>query len=270
MENYEETNGAYIPNLDIDLVVPNPYQPRIEIRPETLVELADSIRVNGIIEPIIVSKKSTSEKYELIAGERRWRAAKLAKAQTIPVIVKEASPLQMLQLAIIENIHRKDLNPLEEALAFEQLINLFGMSHDDIAKKIGFSRPAVANKMRLLTLPDQVKKSLLEGELTEGHARALLGLTANEAIIAAAKITVRDHLNVRQVEELVRRLNEGNEKKYRTDTNTIIDSHTQTLEKNLQQKFGTTVKLHRSTKGGKIIIPFKDDEELKKIYDVLI
>jgi ParB family chromosome partitioning protein len=260
---------AYIPDLDIDLIVPNPYQPRIEIKPESLVELADSIRSNGIIEPLIVTKKS-EERYELIAGERRWRAAKLAKLTVVPVLIKEASPLQMLELAIIENIHRKDLNPLEEALAFEQLMNLFNMDHTDIAKKIGYSRPTITNKIRLLTLPDIVKKNLLEGDISEGHARALLGLNSNEAMIAASKIIIRDNLSVRQVEELVRRLNQGVAKKYRTDSNDILDTHTRTLEVSLQKKFGTSVKLSRSNRGGRIVIPFRDDLELKRIYDAII
>ncbi|HOY46824.1 MAG TPA: ParB/RepB/Spo0J family partition protein [Candidatus Dojkabacteria bacterium] len=260
---------AYIPELDISLIVPNPYQPRIEIKPESLIELSDSIRSNGIIEPLIVTKKSDA-RYELIAGERRWRAAQLAKMPTVPVIVKEASPLQMLELAIIENIHRKDLNALEEALAFEQLMNLFNMDHTDIAKKIGYSRPVITNKIRLLTLPDPVKKYLLEDQISEGHARALLGLSSREAMIAAAKIVIRDRLSVRQVEELVRRLNEGSDKKYKTKKNDILDDHTQTLEVSLQEKFGTSVKLTRSNRGGRIVIPFKDDQELKRIYDAII
>lgn len=269
--NTEENrvSEAYIPELSVDLIFPNPYQPRIEIRPESLMGLADSVRTAGVIEPLIVTKKS-DKRYELIAGERRWRAAKLAKLTTVPVIVKEASPLQMLELAIIENIHRKDLNPLEEALAFEQLIYLFNMDQTDIAKKIGYSRPAVTNKIRLLTLPDPVKKNLLEEQISEGHARALLGLNSAEAMIAAAKITIRDRLSVRQVEELVRRLNDGVPKRYKTPDNLILDTHTKTLENTLQKKFGTSVKLSRSTRGGKIVIPFKDDEELKRIYDAII
>jgi ParB family chromosome partitioning protein len=144
------------------------------------------------------------------------------------------------------------------------------MDHADIAKKIGFSRPAVTNKMRLLTLPDSVKKYLLEDELTEGHARALLGLNSSEAMIAAGKIAIRDRLSVRQVEELVRRLNDGAVKRYRTENNEILDTHTRTLENSLQNKFGTSVKLTRSSRGGRIVIPFKDDEELKRIYDSII
>lgn len=259
---------AYIPDLNIEFIYPNPYQPRIEIRPETLLGLSDSIRANGVIEPLLVTKKSETH-YELIAGERRWRASKIAKIPTVPVIVKEASPLQMLELAIIENIHRKDLNPLEEALAFDQLMSMFNMDHADIAKKIGYSRPAVTNKMRLLTLPDEIKKMLLEDNITEGHARSLLGLATPEAMIATAKIVVRDKLSVRQLEELVRRLNAGHSKKADPQTREM-DSYVHGLESTLQTKFGTNIKLTKSRKGGKIIIPFKDDQELKRLYDALI
>lgn len=260
---------AYIPELNIEFVFPNPYQPRIEIKPESIVGLSDSIRVNGILEPLIVTKKSET-RYELIAGERRWRAAKLAKVPTVPVIVKEASPLQMLELAIIENIHRKDLNPLEEALAFEQLVNLFNMDHADIASKVGYSRSVITNKMRLLTLPDSVKKYLLEDKINEGHARAILGLTSPEAMIATANIVVRDRLSVRQVEELVRRLNEGQTKVYNTAKKRDDDLYLRGLEQNLQKKFGTSVKLDKTKRGGRIVIPFKTDEELKRIYEAMI
>lgn len=264
------SSPAYIPNLNIEFVYPNPYQPRIEFRPESLLTLADSIRANGIIEPLIVTKKSET-RYELIAGERRWRASKMAKMPTVPVIVKEASPLQMLELAIIENIHRKDLNPLEEALAFDQLMSLFNMSHADIAKKIGFSRPSVTNKIRLLTLPDEAKKLLLEDKISEGHARTLLGLTSKDAIIATANIIVRDQLSVRQVEELVRRLNATQPSKpYNTPESKERASYIQSLEESLQKKFNTNIRLTNSRKGGKIIIPFKDDQELQRIYDTLI
>jgi ParB family chromosome partitioning protein len=267
-DSLADLRQAYIPDLDIDLVFPNPYQPRIEIRPESLMQLSDSIRENGVLEPLIVTKKS-DVRYELIAGERRWRAAKLAKLTTIPVVVKEASPRQMLELAIIENIHRKDLNPLEEALAFEQLSNLFNMTHDDIAKKIGFSRSVVANKMRLLLLPDDIKKYVLEERLSEGHARALLGLSSPDAMVAAAKIAVRDNLSVRAVEELVRRLNQGQKKQYHGKVR-IFDEFTMSLEKQLQNKLSAEVKLVRTTKGGRIIIPFSDDAQLEKIYKVIL
>jgi len=265
----KELNQAYIPDVPIEQIEPNPYQPRAEIKPESLMDLADSIRDNGIIEPLIVTKKG-EKKYELIAGERRWRAAKMAKITQVPVVVKETSPQQMLELAIIENIQRKDLNPLEEADAFNQLVKLFKLSHGDIAKKIGYSRPAVANKIRLLSLPDEVKKNLLESKISEGHARALMGLTSKEAMVAATKIIIRDGLSVRAVEELVRRLNQHADKPRRAANALILDKYSQTIENSLQKKFGDSVKLYRSAKGGKIVIPFTSDNELKGIYEKLL
>jgi ParB family chromosome partitioning protein len=267
-ETIGSINQGYIPALPVDLIVPNPYQPRIEMNEEKLVELADSMREHGVIEPLIVTKKS-DKKYELIAGERRWRASKLAGLKHVPVVVKEASPQQMLELAVVENIQRADLNPLEEALAFEQLTKVFNSTHDDIAQKVGLSRPAVANKIRLLALPEEIKRGLLEEKVSEGHARALLGLTSAETMIAAYKIILRDKLSVRAVEELVRRLNRGHKKTQRT-TERIVDERTTRLETGLQRRFGNGVRLSRSQRGGKIVIPFKSDEELDKIVSTLL
>ncbi len=258
---------GYVPALPIESIVPNPYQPRIEINPEHLVELADSIREHGVIEPLIVTKKSSNH-YELIAGERRWRAAKLAGVPAVPVVVMEASPQQMLELAVVENVQRADLNPLEEALAFDQLTKAFNLTHDAIAKKVGLSRPAVANKVRLLSLPEEIKRGLLEDKITEGHARALLGLNAPDTMLATYKIILRDHLSVRAVEELVRRLNKGHKKQPRRDLR-ILDEKTTAIESNLQRRFGKGVSLSRSQKGGKITIPFSNDAELDKIVSEL-
>jgi len=267
-DSLPELSQGYIPNLPIGLIVPNPYQPRIEVKPETLMELADSIREHGIIQPLLVTKKS-DKIYELIAGERRWRASKLAGMDTVPVVIKETSPQEMLELAVIENVQREDLNALEEGMAFQQLIQLFNMSHEQISKKIGLSRPAIANKIRLLALPDEIKRALLETKISEGHARALLGLTSAETIIAAYKITIRDSLSVRAVEELVRRLNKGKKIKQRKDMR-IIDEKTTTIENDLKTKFGERVTLSRSKKGGKIVIPFNNDDELDKLVGSLI
>ncbi len=263
-----ELSQGFIPNLPINLIVPNPYQPRIELNPEDLVELADSIREHGVIEPLLVTKKDPT-KYELIAGERRWRAARLAGLETVPVVIKEASPQEMLELAVIENVQRKDLNALEEALAFQQLTNEFNMTHEHISKRIGLSRPAIANKIRLLSLPDEIKKGLLEGKVSEGHARALLGLNNHETMIAAYKITLRDNLSVRAVEELVRRLNKGKKIKQRKNMR-IVDERTVQLETNLKSRFGETVSLSRSNRGGKIVIPFQNDDELDKIVGMIL
>lgn len=265
-----QDDHAYIPNLDIDQIKPNPYQPRIEIKPETLLELADSIREMGIIEPLIVTEKE-KDSYELIAGERRWRAAKLAGLKKVPAVIKEASPQQMLELAIIENIQRADLNPLEEALAFKQLADDYNMTHTDIAKKVGLSRPAVANKIRLLQLPENIKKGLLEGTISEGHARALLGLPNDDSIDAVYRKVRQEDMSVRAVEELVRRISEEKSEKKRRDVpKLIVDKRTSTYERKLQEKFGDTVKIYRSRRGGKVVLPFQTDKEMQFIIDNLL
>lgn len=262
-DQVNDIDQGFIPNLDIKKISPNPYQPRVEMNPEGLMDLADSIREHGVIEPLIVTK--TQDGYDLIAGERRWRAAQLAKLKTIPVVIREASPQQILELAIVENIQRADLNPLEEAMAFEQLIQRFKLSHGEVASKVGMSRPSIANKIRLLQLPDEIKKGLLEQKISEGHARALLGLLSKQAMLATYKIVIRDGLSVRAVEELVRRLNKGHKKQSKR-TDRILDSYTQEVESTLKGIFGQGVKVFRSQKGGKIVIPFTSDRELKKLF----
>jgi ParB family chromosome partitioning protein len=169
-----------------------------------------------------------------------------------------------MELAIIENVQRKDLNPLEEAMAFDQLIETFDLTHEDISKRIGLSRPAIANKIRLLSLPEELKKALLDEKITEGHARSLLGLKTHDMMIAAYKIIMRDHLSVRAVEELVRRLNQGTKMPKRPDMR-LLDEKTTSIETDLRQKFGEKASLSRSQKGGKIVIPFANDDELDKI-----
>lgn len=259
---------SYVPNLQIDQIKPNPYQPRMEISPETLLELADSIREHGVIEPLIVTQKGEDE-YELIAGERRWRAAKLAGLKEVPTVIKEASPQQMLEMAIVENIQRADLNPLEEALAFKQLVDNHKLSHTQVAKKVGLSRPAVANKIRLLNLPEIVKKGLLEGEISEGHARALLGLSSDQSIMSAYRKIVNDGLSVRGTEELVRRLNEG----VKTPTKKAaekLDKRTVAYENSLQARYGKSVSISKSRNGGKIVFPFANDKELEEMCGKLL
>ncbi|MBN1915808.1 ParB/RepB/Spo0J family partition protein [Candidatus Dojkabacteria bacterium] len=266
----DSSDQAYIPNLPIDNIEPNPYQPRIEIKPETLVELTDSIREHGIIEPLIVKRISPSQ-FQLIAGERRLRAAKLAGAETVAVVVLEASPQQMLELAVVENIQRQDLNPLEEALAFDQMVKHFNMGHEEISNKVGYSRPAIANKIRLLTLPDELKKGLLEGTISEGHARALLGLHEPQAMIATYALVVKNQISVRATEELVRRLLSKSKDKSPAEavdeptTDTLVGS----IELFLSKKFNSKISVSRSKRGGKIIIPFKNDKELDRIYGIL-
>lgn len=265
-ETLESIQQAYIPDLPIGKIIPNQYQPRIELDPTKLVELADSIREHGVIEPLIVTQNSPHE-FELIAGERRWRAAKLAGLTKIPVVVKDASPQQMLELAIVENIQREDLNPLEEAMAFEHLATKFNLTHTDIATKVGYSRPAVANKIRLLQLPDEIKKGILTNEISEGHARALLGIRNSQAMEAAFRIVTRDGLSVRATEKLVQRLNVGGIQK-KTDSSKL-PPHIMQIEQNFKKNINKKINIAYSKNGGKITIPFKDEKELKHIYNKL-
>lgn len=268
--NYDNNSqNGFIPKLPIELIVPNPYQPRSEMNPEKLVEMADSIREHGVIEPILVKRDDTqSNMFQLIAGERRWRAAQLAGLKTLPAVIKESTPQEMLELAVIENIQREDLNALEEALAFEQLVTSFNLNHEEISKKVGISRPSVANKIRLLSLPEEIKKGLLEEKISEGHARALLGLKDNQIMIATYKIILRDHLSVRALEELIRRLNKG-QLRNKNANERIIDDKTLEVESFLKNKFGKSFSFTRSSKGGKIILPFRNDDELDGLVKLL-
>jgi ParB family chromosome partitioning protein len=266
-DTLDKIQQPFIPNLPIEKIVPNSQQPRIEIDPEKLIELADSIREHGVIEPLIVTQRSI-DNYELIAGERRWRAAKLAGVKTVPVVVKEASPLQMLELAIVENIQREDLNPLEEAMAFEHLHKKFSLSHEEIAQKVGYSRPAIVNKIRLLKLPEAVKKGLIENKLSEGHARALLGLKNFEAIEIAFRVIIRDSLSVRATEKLVQKLNTAGKAK-QTPQKVKLDARLIQMEKTLKEKLKSKVSLVITKTGGRITIPFKTQHELDQIYKLI-
>jgi len=260
---------GYVPNMPVEQIIPNRYQPRIEIKDQDLIELMASIKEHGIIEPLLVTKQKGKDIYELIAGERRWRAAKLAKLPFVPVVIKEASPQDMLEMAVIENVQRADLNPLEEALAFEQLVKLFNLTHEEISIKIGVSRPAIANKIRLLSLPEEIKKALLEEKITEGHARALLGLQDKENMLLTFKLILKDHLSVRAVEELVRRLNKGKQIRTSRKQLRIYDEETTMAEKTLRERYGEKVILYKTQRGGKIIIPFRDEIQYEKLIKLL-
>lgn len=268
-EDTYKNSSSYIEKFDIDNINPNPYQPRMNINPEELIELADSIREHGIIQPLIVTKDNTSEeKYYLIAGERRFRASQLAGLKHVPVVIKESSPQEMLELALIENIQRKDLNPLEEGIAFKQLQDEFGLTQDIIAKKVGISRVAVTNKIRLLNLPEQIKEQVLNGQLSEGHARALLGLSDQMSIIATANILIKRKLSVRETEDLVRKINYGKDS---TKKNLeYISREEKALLDNLSKKIGYTASIVKLNNGGKIVIRFADDKEFKEIIDRII
>jgi len=266
-----EPVAAGVREVPVDAISPNPRQPRQTQDPDTLQELADSIREHGLIQPLIVTaappdQQAAGVQYQLIAGERRWAAARLASLTTVPVIVKEATPQQMLELALVENIQRADLNPLEEAAAYQQLIEEFGLRQEDVAVRVGKSRVTVANVVRLLRLPEEVKAALLEDRITEGHARALLAAENPETTIQLLKLVTRRGLNVRQTEELVRRSTTPAKPKVKEDPS----PDTVALENRFREALGTKVTLSRSKKGGKLVIRFYSEEELQAIYDAIV
>ncbi len=258
--------GNSVALLPVDAIRPNPRQPRSHFSEEALDELAASIREHGVIQPLIVAQAPEGEGYVLIAGERRLQAAKRAGLTRVPALVREASEQQLLELALIENVQRADLNPLETAEAYRQLHEEFGLSHEEIARRVGKSRVAVSNTLRLLKLPLAVQKALLEGRITEGHARALLGLASPEAQEAALRTVENKRLTVRQTEELVRRL-QGERPSARPRKTAAPELRD--LEARLETTLGTRVRLTRTRKGGAITIYYYSDEELEALLHKL-
>jgi len=262
-----ETSPPGLAQVPVLAITPNPMQPRTALDPEALAELAASIREHGLIQPLIVTQQGP-DRYQLIAGERRWQAARLAGMVAVPVVIKEATPQQVLELALVENIQRADLSPLEAASAFRQLVEEFGLTQEQVADRVGKSRVAVTNTLRLLRLPGEVKQALADGTIHEGHARALLALPTAEAQVAALKTVVNKALSVRQTEELVRRLlAEPEPKKVTRPASPEVEA----LEEEFRETLGTKVNLYRSRKGrGRLVIHFYSEEELQAIYDVIV
>jgi ParB family chromosome partitioning protein len=258
-----------IVEIPLSSITPNPHQPRSPIRDQDLVELAASIEEHGVIQPLIVTR--TADGYQLIAGERRWRASRLAKLSQVPVIVKEAAPRETLELALVENVQRSDLNALEEAHAYRQLMDEFGMTQAQVAKRVGKSREAVANTLRLLSATRAVQEALLADKISEGHARALLGLEKEAAQQDALNVVRNRGLNVRQTEELVRR--RLGEKKPRRKTSPKTQARqveTKALEDDFRKALGTKVDLTRDGEEGRLVIHFYSDEELHALYERIV
>ncbi len=254
--------------LDIDSLQPNPLQPRGQILPDTLVELAESIREHGIIEPLVVAK--TPAGYQIIAGERRWRASKLAGLTQVPVQIKETSPQGMLEMAIVENVQRVDLNALERAQAYKRLIDEFSLSAMEVGQRVGKSGPYISNTLRLLELPDALKDGLLSNSITEGHAKALLGLEDINLMLQAYKQILADNLGVRSTEELVRRMKAGANIKPRAARDYEHSPDVARFEEEITGSTGCTTKLLKSSRGGRLTIIFKTDEELENIHRRLV
>jgi ParB family chromosome partitioning protein len=263
----EEQAAGGILLVPVEAISPNPRQPRSYLAPEELAELTASIREHGVLQPLIVTPGEQPGQYVLIAGERRLEAARLAGLSSVPVIVREATDQQRLELAIIENVQRADLNPLEEAEAYRQLAEDFHLSHEEIAARVGKSRVAVTNTLRLMKLPDAVKNALIEGKISEGHARALLTLSTPEAQSAALRTILAQELNVRQTEELVRRLSgERPPRKLPPPPPPEITE----LEERLRASLGTRVTLRAGRKGGTVTIHYYSQEELEALLSRLL
>ena len=264
-ENTLAENGVML--VSVDLVFPNPRQPRSMLHPEELQELTASIREHGVLQPLIVTPGDLQGRHVLIAGERRLQAARLAGLASVPVIVRPATDQQRLELAIIENVQRSDLSALEQAEAYRQLAEDFHLSHEEIAARVGKSRVAVTNTLRLLKLPDAVKNALIEGRVSEGHARALLALLTPEAQSAALRSVLAHDLNVRQTEELVRKL--SGEKPSRKPKPVAVPEVAE-LEERLRASLGTKVTLRSRRTGGTVTIHYYSDEELNALMGRLL
>ena len=254
--------------IPLGRILPNPRQPRSNMDREALVELSESIKTHGILQPLLVTYDEQKDRYTLVAGGRRLLAAELAGLETVPAIVREASEQERLELALIENLQRADLNPLEAAEAYRNLVEEFGLSHEDVASQVGKSRTAITNTMRLLKLPDVVKSAIAENHISEGHARALLTLPTPHAQSEALNIILARDLSVRQTEELVQKLigKLPSSKPKEADRDPVIDD----LEERLRSRLGTKVRLTRRDKGGTLMIYFYSDEEFNALIENIL
>lgn len=248
----------FVIEVDVNSIVPNPHQPRIVFDEEKLEDLAKSIRQHGIIQPLVVSHNGA--RYELIAGERRLQASKRAGLKKVPVIVRDADEKQKLELAIIENVQRHDLNAIEEAKSYKKLMEEYQMSQEEVADKMGKSRSLVANKVRLLGLPVEIQKALIETKITEGHAKAILSLDNPEKQRALFELILSGNLTVRQTEEKTKEVSVRSHKRVSN-----IDPQIKDLEERLVEKLGTKVKITKSGNGGKIVVEYYSKEELDSI-----
>jgi len=243
---------------------PNPYQPRKTFDAEAIEELQQSIAEHGIIQPLVVRKSIKG--YEIVVGERRFRAAKAAGLKQIPVIIKEMTDEEMMEVALLENLQREDLTPIEEAFAYSNLMNELDLTQEDLSRRLGKSRSHIANTVRLLSLPETVVASINNGDLSMGHGRALLGLRTKENIELLAKRVEQDRLNVRQVEKLIAQLNEQPQKKTAKPDKDIFLAEQETV---LRERFGTAVHIQRGKRKGKIEIEFYNDQDLERILEFL-
>lgn len=274
--SYSETVENTVQNISLNLIDNNSNQPRVQFDEDKLSELAESIRVHGIVQPILLKK--IGERYRIIAGERRFRAARLAGLSEIPAIIKNMSEREMQEVALIENLQRVDLNPIEEASAIKELLTGYGLTQEELASRLGKSRPAITNALRLLTLPQEVQGMLSDGKLSSGHARALAALDDPEDIIEIANCVVDNKLSVRETEALVKKLqsqiaaedsaDEQNQKLQPRRTG--LTSELKNAQQRLTEYFGTKVRFKGDEDKGKIVIEYYSKDDLMNIFDMLI
>ncbi|MBC1442559.1 ParB/RepB/Spo0J family partition protein [Listeria seeligeri] len=263
--NNVDTNEETVQNVPLKEIKPNPYQPRKIFDTKAINELRDSIKIHGVLQPIIL--RNTAKGYEIVVGERRFRAAKEAKLKEIPAVVRDLTEEEMMELSVIENLQREDLSPLEEAESYQFLMKKLGLTQAKLAERVGKSRPYIANFVRLLTLPEEVQVMLRDGTLSAGHGRVLLGLKVKKNIIPTAKKAVAQGLTVRQLEDVVANLNENVSRE--TIKPARVPIFIRESESQLRDKFGTAVSIKRRDKKGKIEIEFLSDDDLDRILEIL-
>ena len=267
----EISDNETVQDVKLSLIRPNPYQPRRTFDQKALRELASSIQESGVFQPIILRQPDPKlKRYELIAGERRFRASKLAKQTTIPAIIRTMSDEKMMEVAVLENLQREDLTPLEEAQAYQTLMDKLSLTQAQVAERLGKSRPYIANYLRLLGLPNEIKELVSAGKLSMGQARTLLGLKDRKQLVKLAKQAVEKNLTVRQLEELVSQMN-GTAEKKRAKRRQRKPAYVREAESQLQSKFGTKVAVAPSRKknAGKIEIPYTSADDFNRILEVL-
>jgi ParB family chromosome partitioning protein len=255
--------------LGIDVIERSRFQPRNDFDPEQLRELANSIKQRGVVQPLLVRPLNGTGRFELIAGERRWRAAREAGLTMIPAIVRDASDQEALEIALIENLQREDLNPIEEARAYEQLTTQFKLTQEQVAEKVGRSRAAVANAMRLLALPAEVQSWIADNRLSVGHAKAILGLSIAEEQRLVAERVLKRNLTVRETEKLVEQLKGDAKVRARRIGSTVKSAQILALEEKLQQKLGTHVAVFHGKKKGRIEIEYYGNDDLTRLLGIL-
>lgn len=259
----EEAENGGIMEIRISDIEPNVNQPRKTFDDEKLAALAESIKQHGVVQPLIVQRDGDT--YRIVAGERRWRAARLAGLDTVPVIVRDLSDRQVMEVALIENLQREDLNPIEEAEAYERLISEFGMKQEEVASVVGKSRPAITNSIRLLSLNDEIKSRVISGEISSGHARALLSLDDQKLQLEAMQEIIDKSLSVRETEKLIKQLMTPKKQKEKK----APDAEYQAIEERFREIFGTKVRIMNNKKNGKILIEYYSQDELDRIINLV-